>query len=165
MSGSAPSGLSPAINAPVHAVVRAGEVETSYLRVGRGAPVLVLDERGGDQLTSPLATADARWAIILPDRTTIAALAAPGHGIGTPFAHWLDGFLQGLGIEEVLVVAPAYLAGELRAFAAEWRGRLRGVLLRGLPQDHGMPADTRVHYVAADASWDAIQSALPSLLS
>lgn len=149
--------------AVVRATVRAGEIDTSYLRVGRGTPVLVLDERAEEHLAALLESADPRWGIVLPDRTTVAAVAAAGEDGGTAFVRWLDGFLQGLGIEEALVVAPVLLADELQAFATVWHGRLRGVMLRGMPQDHAMGDDLRVQYVAVNASWAEILAALPTL--
>jgi hypothetical protein len=142
------------------AAVTVGAVETSYVRVGSGPVVVLLDERAGEAEVSALAPLTARARCIVPDRTTIFALSAPGHVGETPFGRWLGGFLEGLGIYDVSIVAPSFLGGELRRFVESHRGVVSCIVLRGAYAGRPFPSDVTVRVVAHDAPWDAVAAAL-----
>ncbi len=90
-----------------------GEVETSYQRGGRGDAVLVLlPPRDAAQL-APLAN---QLRVVIPD--SISILALPVLGDAEAFGRWLCGFLDGLGLYNVTIVATMALETELRRFAA-----------------------------------------------
>lgn len=108
---------------PARAALTVGSVETEYLRTGAGRPVLILTpaiaaavERG----RIPDSLRDCR--LIVPTRTTIDALAMPADG--APFAHWLRGLIDGLGLDRLTVVASLALADEVRRFAAANPGEI-----------------------------------------
>lgn len=88
-----------------------GDVETSYQRGGRGDAVLVLlPPREAAQL-APLAT---KLRLVIPD--SISILALPALGESETFARWLRGFLDGLGLFQVTIVASRALETELTRF-------------------------------------------------
>lgn len=142
------------------AAVRVGTIETTYVRLGRGPVVLVLDERSSEPLVSSLLPFAGRARWILPDRTTIIALGAPGHAGDTPLRHWLSGFLEGIGAYGVGVVAPSFLGGELRRFAESHPGMIARVVLRGVWHGGSFPTDVTVRSVGQDAGWADVALAL-----
>jgi pimeloyl-ACP methyl ester carboxylesterase len=100
------------------AVVDAGEVETEYVRAGSGQVVLYL--RGGpvdpeeDELFVALAE---RFRVIVPQSTSLGATIAPAGSGDSAFTHWLDGFLEGLGILQASLVVEEPLGAEALRFA------------------------------------------------
>jgi pimeloyl-ACP methyl ester carboxylesterase len=118
-SVTAPSGAVAGRGAVSHAVVCVGDVETAYRRAGSGEPVVVLGLGAGDDawLLEELAPLVTRARLIVPDRTTIAALAPECVASESAFASWLSGFLQGLGLDRPHVVAPARFGPELERYA------------------------------------------------
>jgi hypothetical protein len=82
------------------AMVRAGDSLTSYLRTGKGAPVILLRR----------ATHDARlWELLLGDVSSAFRVILPEHAPhGAEFGSWFRSFLDGLGLGAVQVVADAH---------------------------------------------------------
>ena len=110
--GSGPS------RAPVaHASLTVGTVETHYRRAGSGPPVLLLGlgQPSEAEMIDRLAASRGR-RVIVPDGTSVAALApAPTEGEST-FVRWLHDFLQGLGLERPAVVAASAFRDELERY-------------------------------------------------
>jgi pimeloyl-ACP methyl ester carboxylesterase len=98
----------------VRAAVFDGITDTPYHRAGRGAPVIVLapdDSRVGDAL---LAALSLQFRVIAPDlpcRRTNAPGAHPS------FPTWFRGFLDGLGLSRVALVAESRFGAAALAFA------------------------------------------------
>lgn len=119
---------------PARASVTVGAVETEYLRVGAGTPVLVLDHA----LAAAVRRGEVPGAwrahrLVVPERTTIDALAAPADGHGpTPFDAWLRGMIDGLGLAACTVVASAPLAAEVLRFATRHPDEVVRVLVPGV---------------------------------
>jgi hypothetical protein len=108
-----------------------GAIETSYRRAGRGPTVVVLTGGSafpptGDEALRPLTD---RVRVVVPDHTTISALAVSPSVEETPFGHWLRGFLEGIGADDVRVIAPVHFAGELQRFTARHAGVVRRCIL------------------------------------
>jgi pimeloyl-ACP methyl ester carboxylesterase len=103
-----------------------GDVETSYQRGGRGDAVLVLlPPREAAQLT-PLATT---LRVVIPD--SISILALPALGESETFSRWLRGFLDGLGLFGVTIVASTALKAELTRFSASHPDHVRRLVFVG----------------------------------
>ena len=97
---------------PIHltrALVDAGTISTSYIRAGVGAPLLLLDplvpaDGSCVPLLLPLA---AHFRVLAP--AVPAAFSATGRrsqaAHATAFSTWLRGFLDGLGLPPVSIVA------------------------------------------------------------
>lgn len=106
------------------ASVMVGAVETSYRRAGRGPTVLILTG------APPFPSTDAaslrplveRARVIVPEHVTVTALAMAVAESETPFGRWLDGFLEGIGVHEVNLVAPETYAPEVQRFATRHPG-------------------------------------------
>ncbi len=104
---------------PARAAVQCGGVETEYLRVGSGPPVLVLEAALaaavlGDALPP-------RWQahrIVLPVRITRSPGVGDGPPAGLSLATWLRGLIDGLGLPTLVIVTGPALAPELHAFVA-----------------------------------------------
>ena len=92
-----------------------GAIETSYQRAGVGRPLVLLVPPPREP--SVLAPLLERWRVIVPESTSVLAL--PGSPGSTPFAEWLRGFLEGLGVQHVCVVADASLAVALATVQAQ----------------------------------------------
>ena len=93
---------------PVRATVFAGGVETEYYRSGSGSPVLLLLMPPGD-----------------PDRDRVinllslrARVIAPKVPAAVGFSSWLRGFLDGIGVLPVHIVATEALSTPALLFAA-----------------------------------------------
>jgi len=143
------------------ASVMAGAIETSYRRAGRGETVVVLTGgRGfpstGDVALQPLVE---RARVVVPDHTTITALAACWSVEETPFGQWLDGFLEGIGVEEVCLVAPVELMYELQQFAATHPGVVTRCVLLG-DQGSEMARWGDAVRLPATATWEVIAGAV-----
>jgi hypothetical protein len=97
----------------VEAVVQVGEVATSYLRCGRGAPIVLvaLDAALRLRLMAGLSREHCVIAPLLPPQATSPPDA-------TSLADWLRGVIDGLGLEQaeiVLAADAAVLALPIRA--------------------------------------------------
>lgn len=92
-----------------------GAIETHYQRAGAGRTLVLLVPPPRDlEVLAPLL---ARWRVIVPESTSVLAL--PGSPGSTPFAAWLRGFLEGLGVQRVCVLAHASLAVALATVQAQ----------------------------------------------
>lgn len=120
------------MNDPVDASVVAGDVETQYRRHGQGDVVVLLamapwESAGREAL--------GRWArVIVPTATsTTGPMPAPGE---SGFSAWLHGFLEGLGLEAVVLVAARTLAEEIRTYQRQYPEQvLRVVWIDPAPTD------------------------------
>ncbi len=116
------------------ASVDAGAVTTYYARFGSGEPILLLGSGGaGDSLGSfllaPLAT---RFRVIAPEPLVECGrvtLALPGSAGAPAFSTWLRDFLDGLGVEQVSIVAEGQLAIPSLCFALSDPGRVERLVL------------------------------------
>ncbi len=114
---------------PVRAALTIGPVETEYLRVGTGTAVVVLAPvLAGEVQRGAVPPAWQGRRLIVPLHTTIAALA-PGDDAPSPFARWLRGLLDGLGLEGVILAASPSLEAEARRFAAAHAGEVERVVI------------------------------------
>lgn len=111
----------------VRAAVMVGMTETTYRRTGVGPTVVILLDATREDAVS-LAPLAERCRVIVPDAVTLAALA-PDASAQSPFAAWLHGFLEGLGVATARIVAPRLLAPSLAEFRAANPGLLKDVLL------------------------------------
>lgn len=81
-------------------MVRAGNSVTSYLRTGRGDPVVLL-RRPRHQ--------DALWGVLLGEVSHTFRAIVPEHSpTGAEFGDWFRSFLDGLGLGAVGVVSDAH---------------------------------------------------------
>jgi hypothetical protein len=102
---------SPESSLPCHltrAVVDAGAISTSYIRAGVGAPLLLLDPQvSPDGSCTPLvASLAVHFRVLAPEAPAPDAMRAPSHGSrATAFSTWLRGFLDGLGLPPVSILA------------------------------------------------------------
>jgi hypothetical protein len=101
----------------IEAVVQVGPMETSYVRAGHGFPVLLLT--GSHPVEDSVLPLLGR----LSDHFRVIALSPPrkrsggGQGESSPTLHgWLDGVLEGLGIERAALVIAVPLEGRLVRF-------------------------------------------------
>ena len=134
------------------AVLCAGGVETTYVRVGAGATVLVLRATDREDAPSPLVLALAdRFRVIAPLRP--AALAGRGDDA---FAAWLRDLLDGLGIDGATILAEGAVAPAALAFALADPLRVRRVAL--LIDDAGVtvPAPPSVAAFDAATPWPGV---------
>lgn len=129
-----PSPPEPSTALLARAAVDAGAVTTYYARLGSGEPILVLGIEGaGDSLgyvlLAPLAS---HFRVIAPEPLVECGkvrLALPG-SLGAPaFSTWLRDFLDGLGVEQVGIVAEGKLAIPSLCFALSEPGRVRRLVL------------------------------------
>lgn len=111
------------------ATVTVGAIETSYQRAGTGRPLVLLVPPPPDvTVLTPLL---ARWRVIVPESTSVLAL--PGAPGSTPFATWLRGFLDGLGLQRACVVADASVAVALATVRAQQPELIDHVEIIGRP--------------------------------
>lgn len=112
----------------VEAVVQTGPVETPYVRVGRGAPVLLLVTEDGSAAVSPLLEALApEFRLLLPALgRDIRAVADTGQAA---FCHWLRDFMDALGIDRFALIAAARFAPGIAAFMGSDPDRVVALLL------------------------------------
>ncbi len=91
----------PARAVPARAVVCAGGVETSYIRMGRGdAIVLVVDDIDAVATKALLETLAARFVVFA---------ASPGLG-GEFLSRWLSDFVEALGVSEARLMVLLFRA-------------------------------------------------------
>ena len=82
------------------AMVRAGNSVTSYVRTGKGEPVIILRRPG---------SAEPLWALVLDQvATSYRAILPDKAPEGAEFAIWFKSFLDGLGLGIVRVIADAH---------------------------------------------------------
>lgn len=113
----------------VVATVQAGRVETTYVRAGRGIPVLLV------QPGSPATIArSALFVRLAREFRVIAPILMPERVNDTrviegrvPVRDWLRGLLEGLGLERPCLVVASSLSGMLRPFLESDGERLAGV--------------------------------------
>jgi hypothetical protein len=142
------------------ASVMAGAIETSYRRAGRGATVVVLTGGQGFPSTDEAALQPmlARARVVVPDHTTITALAACWSVEETPFGCWLDGFLEGIGADGIRLVAPIELTYELQQFVATHPGAVARCVLLG-EQGPELARWADAVRLPATATWQVIADA------
>ena len=126
-----------------HAEVRVGEHVTRYVRRGTGPSVVLV---GADADTDP---------VVLPLITTLA----PNHRLIVPqtpsaddLATWLRGFIEGIGLSEITLIAgnqPASAAVDLVAVDDFTIGKL--VVLAGASNANGKHSSERILWV--DPGW------------
>ncbi len=137
---------------PTRAVLTAGGVETAYVRVGAGAPVVLLRAGTDDGAPSPLALALAdRFRVLAP--VPPATLATND---GDAFAVWLRDVLDGLGVDGATIVAEGAMAPPALAFALADPLRVRRIAL--VIDDAGLtvPAPARVAAFDAATPWPGV---------
>ncbi|HEV2130838.1 MAG TPA: hypothetical protein VGR27_07040 [Longimicrobiaceae bacterium] len=107
---------------------------TYYARLGSGEPILVLGsgearDSLGSFLLVPLA---ARFRVIAPEPLVEdgkATLMLPGSAGAPAFSSWLRDFLDGLGVEQVSIVAEGKLAIPSLCFTLSDPGRVERLVL------------------------------------
>ncbi|MES2521100.1 MAG: hypothetical protein V4617_00275 [Gemmatimonadota bacterium] len=89
--------MAPPRSGTFHAVVRAGDSVTPYVRMGNGKPVLILRQSGRQS---------ALWSMILTGLSTTNRVMMPevSPELST-LAEWFEAFHDGLGIGSVRIVA------------------------------------------------------------
>ena len=131
-----------------HAEVRVGEHVTRYVRRGTGPAVVLI---GADASTNP---------VVLPLITKLAPnhrLIVPQTPAADDLASWLRGFIEGIGLAEVALIAgdaPAAAATEL-AGTDDFTIRKLVVLPRSSAEagSNGKHSTERILWV--DAAWSA----------
>lgn len=142
----------PARAVPTRAVLSAGGVETAYLRVGAGAPVVVLRAGAADGAASPLVLALAdRFRVLAP--VPPAGLAGRGDDA---FAAWLRDVLDGLGVDGATIVAEGAMAPPALAFALADPLRVRRIALVIEDAALTVPAPARVAAFDAAMPWAGV---------
>lgn len=99
----------------IEAVVQVGEQETPYLRCGRGAPVVVLATSTAER---------ERLVRLVGTRFRVVAPQPPGT---TDLSAWLREVIEGLGLEDPILVT-----------AAEWTHEVAGEVVRSDGDDAGL---------------------------
>ncbi len=115
------------------AAVSVGPVETEYLSIGRGAPVVILDPElalAAEEGRIPDSLRGARVIVPVFLRTTIAALTSPTREGGPAFDGWWRGFIDGLGLSGVTVVVPPALEADVRRLADASPGEIVRIIGR-----------------------------------
>jgi hypothetical protein len=150
--------------AVLRAIVDSGEVETEYLRAGRGRTVVYLGGMLGrtgprEQIVAALAS---RFRVIAPQSLSVLAIAAPDEG-GGAFTRWLVGVLDGLGIEAASFVVEAPLAVDTAYFADAFALRVERLVLLGVPSSAQALASVPVLAVRDTANAAAVDEILEFL--
>jgi hypothetical protein len=102
---------------PARAVVWVGGQETSYLRAGCGAVLLLLvAEYDGPGALELIALLSTTYLVIAPQ--------VPQHGV---LGSWLANVMDGLGIATASVAAESAFVGDLLRLADECDGRVKGI--------------------------------------
>ncbi len=113
------------------AAVSVGPIETEYLSIGRGAPVVILDPAlalAAAEGLIPVSFSGGR--VIVPLHTTVMALATPARAGGLAFDVWWRGFVDGLGLSGVTVVVPSALEADVRRLADASPGEIVRIIGR-----------------------------------
>lgn len=141
----------------VRCTLSAGDIETTYRWAGRGGvPIVVLGHPActhelcdeSDCLAS-IAPLVGGGRVLVPERTTTAALAPSMRGESW-FLPWFRGFLEGVGLTNVWVVAPAAYATELRALRSANAEQIARIVLVG-----DVPNETSDDTVITTATWSS----------
>lgn len=152
----------PPISAPadrdgcICASVCVGEQDTPYVRAGRGAPVVLLEEVAAEQGTPLVGALSAHFRVLAPR----------GVPTGDGFSPWLRGFLDGLGVESVTLVVGSPFAADALRFAAEEPTSVRSVVLLGQASTYAslarplllQPSDEAPRVTAAIAPFIALHA-------
>lgn len=115
-------------------------VETEYLRAGRGAPIVYIGSSAtvDDEGTAVLSRLANHFRVIVPLPKSALTTLVPDECVETPFAGWLRGVLDGLGIVAAGFVVEPQVACRMLAFARENPDFVeRVVLLGATPHDDG----------------------------
>lgn len=91
-----------------------GVTDTPYRRAGRGAPVVVLAAAESRAEGALLATLPHEFRLILPD---VPVLPVAARDESLAFPGWLRGFLDGLGLGGVAIVAEERFGAAALGFA------------------------------------------------
>jgi pimeloyl-ACP methyl ester carboxylesterase len=111
----------------VRASVCAGGLTTTYLRTGTGPLVVVLGARFYDAATDPtIGVVADRHRVVIPDLQSVRSDDGPP---AVDFSEWLCAFLDGLGADDVVLVASEDVAPDAIAFARSDSDRVRRVVL------------------------------------
>lgn len=152
-----------AMTAFTRASVCCDAVETEYLRAGRGAPIVYIgssataDEEG----TALLHGLASHFRVIVPLPKAAPATLVPDDCLAAPFASWLRGVLDGLGIVTAGFVVERPAACAMLAFARDNPDFVeRVVLLGAAPHEHS--GDAPVLALAPNAP-DALDSMIQFL--
>ena len=99
-------GPDPATSPFTRAAVDAGAISTTYLRAGRGAPVVVLggDSEGATESRALFVALAEHFRVIAPEMVRAGSRSVGGGTSVTAFSTWLRGFLDGLGILQASLV-------------------------------------------------------------
>lgn len=128
------------------ATVMVGQIETSYQRAGVGRPLVLLVPPPQDlSVLEPLLH---RWRVVVPESTSVLAL--PGAPGSTPFAGWLRGFLEGLGLQRACIVADTSVAVALATVRAQQPELIEHVEIVGRPPHAWAEVAASVAAVLAD---------------
>lgn len=141
----------------VRCTLSAGDIDTTYRWAGRGGvPIVVLglpactNDVGDDadcfRSIEPLL---ASGRVIVPERTSTTALAPSMRGESW-FAPWFRGFLEGVGLTNVWVVAPAAYATELRALRLANTEQIARIVLVG-----DAPIEANDEALVATPAWSS----------
>ncbi len=111
------------------ASVEAGAIRTAYLRLGSGAPLVVLDAavdaaRAREDLLFGLA---AHFSVVAPELH--GPCAPPDAPPGTAFSVWLRGFMDGMGIAQASIVAREAFAAHALSFCLTDPSRVERLVL------------------------------------
>ena len=113
-------------------------VETEYLRAGRGAPIVYIGSSAtaDDERAAVLLSLASHFRVIVPLLESAPAILVPDDCLTTPFALWLRGVLDGLGILAAGFVVERPAACAMLAFARTNPDFVeRVVLLGATPHD------------------------------
>lgn len=111
----------------VRAAVMVGATETTYRRTGVGPTVVVLTHQLETD-ASTLAPLAERCRVVVPEAVTVMALLHDDCA-ESPFAAWLLGFLEGLGVATVRIVASRSFARPLEELRGAHPGLIKDLLV------------------------------------
>lgn len=139
----------------VTANVCSGGVHTTYSIAGRGPSVLVLDDHPTSWAVEWERLLAGRMRVLMPE------IHEEVRNEGVPLGQWLTGFLDGLGVSSLPVIATGGLASQVLGIARSGSGLLDRLALVGAetigrPPDVGLPVlvvqDPMDRSAAADLS-------------
>ena len=111
----------------VRASVCAGGLTTTYLRTGTGPIVVLLGARFHDAASNPtIGLVADEHRVVIPD---LESVRSDDGLLGVEFSGWLRAFLDGLGADDVVLVASDDVAPDAIAFARSDSDRVRRLVL------------------------------------